>query len=292
VELYSSDDVFYGHNLDRLNATLRSGGIVLTIGRQAISHGSGRFFNPTDLFAPLDPLATFTEYKAGVDGLRISKPVGERLEIEAYAVAHMERARDGLLLGRTRALLGGVDLSFLAGSAFGAPTCALDLSGDWGGVGWYGEAVARLRGDRAPAVRAVAGVSYRFRVGLSIAAEIFENGLGESHVEDYGRVLSAPETRYGQSFYLARHYSALLVDYEIHPLVKGELAWIQNYNDGSALLLPRVVWDASERLTLSAVALVSLGRGLRAEDDGRGHSWQSEFGWIPELALLEARFSY
>jgi len=290
-ELHSGENLRIGHNLDRLSVAVRVGDAVLRVGRQAISHGSGRFFSPTDLFSPTSPYAAFTEYRAGVDALRISKPFGERLETEAIAVGQEDSLRKGLLLGRAHALLPGVDLSFLAGSAFGEPMCALDASGDWGGAGWYGEAVARLGGERAPVLRAMAGISYRFELGLTVTAEVFENGLGQAHREDYSRAIETPEALNGQSFYLARHYSAMHLSYEITPLVRGETVWIQNYDDGSALLLPRVVWDAGGSITVSAAALVPVGPGTPADVQSPG-AWPSELGILPTVALVEGKFAY
>ena len=61
-------------NLDRLNIQLQFDQGDLTIGRQAITFGSARIINPTDVFLPYNVTALNTEYRIGVDAIRYQKP--------------------------------------------------------------------------------------------------------------------------------------------------------------------------------------------------------------------------
>ena len=69
-------------NLDRLNFQVQMDAGDLTIGRQAISFGSARIINPTDIFLPFDVRTFNTEYRNGVDALRFQRPWGDLGEID------------------------------------------------------------------------------------------------------------------------------------------------------------------------------------------------------------------
>ena len=69
-------------NLDRFNVQFQFDAGDLTIGRQAISFGSARMINPTDVFLPFDVQTFNTEYRTGVDAIRFQRPVGELGEID------------------------------------------------------------------------------------------------------------------------------------------------------------------------------------------------------------------
>ena len=55
------------HRFDRLNARWRSDRWAVTVGRQAVSWGSGIVFQPLDPFNPFAPTAVDRDYKAGDD---------------------------------------------------------------------------------------------------------------------------------------------------------------------------------------------------------------------------------
>ena len=64
-------------NLDRFNAQLRLPHGDLTLGRQAITFGSSRVINPTDIFVPFDVRVFNQEYRMCVDAIRYQSPIGE-----------------------------------------------------------------------------------------------------------------------------------------------------------------------------------------------------------------------
>ena len=59
------------HRFDRLAFEYRKGSTAVTIGRQAVSWGSGFVFNPLDLFNPFAPTTVDTDYKSGDDLLSV-----------------------------------------------------------------------------------------------------------------------------------------------------------------------------------------------------------------------------
>ncbi len=296
-EFASGDDYALGQNLDRFNAVLSLSWLEATVGRQAISHGSGRLFNPTDIFAPVSPYTTYSEYKAGVDAVRLTKPVGEELELEFYAVAHEDGPAKGIYLGRLRRLFSGWDASLLAGFSLGEVTLAADLSGDIGGAGWYAEAIARLRDDVSTTLRATVGLQYHFGLGVDLVVEGHYNGPGRIEPESYGLAALTPEGRAGEIFLTGRWYGGFSLLYELHPLVESGLSGIVNAMDGSLLLLPSLDWEVASDVVLKAGASIGLGRRPEAVTDSSAPGGQvgiakSEFGAYPNIYYLELQFTF
>ena len=69
-------------NLDRFNVQWQFAQGDLTIGRQAISFGSARIINPTDIFLPFNVQTFNQEYRTGVDAIRYQAPLGELGEFD------------------------------------------------------------------------------------------------------------------------------------------------------------------------------------------------------------------
>lgn len=298
-ELVDGDDWTLAHNLDRLNAFYLGQGWEAMLGRQAISHGPGRFFNPTDIFAPISPQSTYSQYKAGVDAVRVSKPFGEAGEVEGWLVAHDNGWEKAYYLARGRWMLPRSDISAFGGYTLGDPTLGVGVSGDVAGASVYGEAFIRFDERPLDRLRVMAGAHYRFDIGtgLNVFAEGHYNGPGQSRPEDYGLVLQTPEFRNGELFLTGRWYTVASADYQPHPLVTCQMLWLQNLTDASALLMPIVDWEAKEWLIIRLGASVGLGKRPDSVANplapgGQVQITKSEFGTYANVYYLEMRFTF
>lgn len=264
-------------NLDRLNFEYREGDYSAKLGRQPLGHGSGRFFNPSDIFAPKNPGATWSEYKGGVDAARLTARIGELSEVEAFAVAHEEGWRDSYLLLRGRATTEAGDVSAYAGRTLGAPTVGADFAFDLSGAGCYVEGAARLDGEPRKTARLVAGAHTRLADDLDGLFELYFNGPGESDRGGYFRTIGTREWRNGEIFTLGRHYAVAGLEYGFSPVASLGANALINLDDGSALFLPTATWSATEYVTASAGA--SMGTG----------GDRTEFGPAPDVIYLELK---
>lgn len=291
------------HNLDRLSLALELPFMDVRLGRQAIGHGTARIFGVTDVFGPFSTVSLDTEYKRGVDALRITVPIGEWMEVEAFAVGHESDLGDGIYLGRWRGTFSPVDLSLLAGMSYGEPTFGLDLSADVGGSGVYAEVLVRvplggaLDGDRdvEDTVRATIGCDTWFEVGLDLTVEAHYNGPGVHDAEDFAAALGTLESRVGEATLLGTWYTAVSMSYEITPLLRSQLLWLANWDDPSSLLAPSLTYDFSEESTVGIGALVGLGEGLEARELLPGVSVavpRSELGSAPYTVWAEVRLYF
>lgn len=191
--------------LDRLHADLNLPAVDLRLGRQAVSWGSARVFNPTDVFAEYILAEPWRE-RAGVDALRALVPIGERASITAVGgfddlPLEIRQARDETLPDEWQALAwkgglrgtlltGPVDVSVLAfhhrSGQLHRDLVGLDLRGDTE-LGWWVEAAwdgslsttdASFKGDPKLAV----GVDYSFDLlqSLYVSAQLIYDGSGAS----------------------------------------------------------------------------------------------------------------
>lgn len=275
-----SGDFAAAGNLDRLNLGRKGEGWTLKLGRQPIGHGSGRFFNPTDIFAPPNPRAAWSEYKGGVDGARLTLPLGEFSDVEALFVSKKGDAAESYYLLKARRSFEGFDLSGYAGATLGEPTLALDLAFDLLGAGIYMEGFLRGSDQPVESARGVAGAHLRASPTVMVFAEYYHNGAGAGDASGYPAVISGESWRNGELFLLGKDYLAVGADWEAHPLLNLGLRAVTNLDDGSFLFLPNASYSASETVS------VSLGASI-----GAGGRKTSEFGEVRDFIFAEIRLN-
>lgn len=287
------------HDLDRLSLALELPFMDLRVGRQAIGHGTARIFSPTDVFGTFSTVSLDTEYKRGVDAVRLTVPIGDWMEAEAIAVGHENTLADGIYLARWRATFSPVDLSLLAGTSYGEPTFAVDLAADVGGTGLYAEALIRLPLDDtrrlADTVRATIGADTYFDVGLDLTVEAHYNGPGVHDAADFPAALATLEAQAGEATLLGEWYTAVSLSYEITPLWRAQLLWLANWDDPSSLVAPSLSWDFSEESVVAIGALIGIGEGPEAATPLPGLTFtlpRSELGTTPTTAWAEVRLYF
>jgi len=72
----NSEDIFLLHTIDRLYLKHQTETFEITIGRQRISWGTGRIWNPTDLFNPINPASFDVLEKLGADAVALKIYLG------------------------------------------------------------------------------------------------------------------------------------------------------------------------------------------------------------------------
>ncbi|MEY3011748.1 MAG: hypothetical protein RIT45_483 [Pseudomonadota bacterium] len=314
------------HNLDRLMLRWTVAGADIRIGRQAIGFGGARLLPTADLFGPFGPGSIATEFKRGVDALRITRPFGDRWELEAFAVLHRrpigdEAAdtglRDGLYLLRALVRVPELlDASVLAGVSYRLPTLGWALNGDVLGAGWYVEGSARWDADAAGELgspdgklqlRATAGLDRQWENKLRTLVEVSyqstgSNGDGSDNAgaDAFGiggvaaGLLGASSrlpVRVGEAFLMGQLHAAAVISREFWDLHNAQVAAIWNLRDGSGLLMPGVGLSLSDDVSLGVGALISVGkrptRALLGQPVPR-----SELGSGPMVGYLDLRWGW
>lgn len=298
------------HNLDRLLLSTRIGAVDVRIGRQAIGFGGARLLPTADLFGPFGPGSIATEFKRGVDALRLTLPIGDRLEVEAYAVAHRPATegeaadvgmRDGVYVLRVFASVPDVlDASLLAGISYRRPTLAWALNGDLGGAGVYLEGSARWLDDAKAALgdadgklqlRATLGADRQWSSDTRTLVEVSWQSTGAKDAEGLLAAFGRLPVAVGDAFLVGRLHAAAMVAQPFWDLHNVQLAAIWNLSDGSGLLMPGVTLSVADNVTLAVGGLLPVGKRPLVGFGGFGLP-RSEFGSSPFLAYVDLRLGW
>lgn len=297
--------VTLGNSLDRFWVLIPVGVADVSIGRQAVSWGSAWFWKPTDRFSPFSPMDIDPDVKRGVDAVRVELLLGRSTGLDLVATFERHEGTDRELWAhggaRFRTTWGRYDLA-LSVARFQL-THASDymvggeFAGELGDVGFRGEAAFNYLPETEQwDVEGVVGADYRFSVGLTLAGELFYNGLGTDDSDQYAAFVWKPDStaserlRRGEAFNIGRYYTGVAMTQEVTPLLSLTLSAVANWADPSALLLGGIQWSVVQNGRLTAGALLPLG--AKPDWDNWSHPVSSEYGLAPLLGYLVLKVSF
>lgn len=265
---------------DRLVLTASTPGLDVSLGRQAISSGTGLFFTPLDLVAPFSPAVIDQSYKPGVDALRVDGYLGATGRITGVAAYAGSWDGDGLVgAAFGSGTVGVTELGGFAGWVRGDAVLGATLVTALGPVGVHGDAALTLPdlagagGD--PFARAVVGADWRPFSTTTLMAEAYVQTLGAADPSGY--LAFAQDRRFasGELWLLGRAYVGAAWAQEIVPTLSSSLGVVANLEDPSALLTPSLAWSVADEATVGVGGFVGLGKRPQ------GLALGSEFGTYP-----------
>ena len=227
------------------------------VGRQRISWGTGRVWNPTDIFNPINPANFGKIEKDGADAATMKFYLGQLTDFQLVynAEYHFESSN---YAARFRTNILGYDLAVLAGSADRRFITGGDFAGNVWTAGIRGEALVSEDPSKAGGyyVRWILGMDYQFTDKLYGMFEYYHNGQGTLDRFSYdliglyeGRILN-----------LAKDYLAVSGSYQLTPLITAVLSSNSNFNDGSGFLAGTVTYSASDNASIAIGSLYAYGK--------------------------------
>ena len=254
------------HRFDRLALKYRSPRWAVTIGRDAVSWGSGLVFHPMDLFNPFAPTTVDQDYKAGDDLIRIERLFDDGADLELLAVARHGGIEDDTasFAFKYRALLGGNELELLAARHYGGGVAGLGVRVPIGGALLRSDLVAIDDAGRWR-LSGVVNVDFSFPIGQNsvyVFAEFFHNGFGVARLpDDLDRLPETLTERLGsgEAFTLMRDYAALGTQFRWHALVSQNVSVIANLHDASKVVQTSIDYDLSDAARLQLGVIEPLG---------------------------------
>ena len=250
------------HRLDRLNVQWRSDKWAVTVGRQAVSWGSGIVFQPLDPFNPFAPTAVDRDYKAGDDLVLVERLFDNGHDAQLLHV--FRRNTQGSLSGEVAST--AAKWHGYAGSVEFELIAAQHYDTEFFGVsGRIPVGPAVLRSDIAMR-RGISQIGANDDWGLlgivniDVAfpwrgrtvyayAEYLHNDFGltelPSPLVSLPADLQAGLLR-GEFFNLMRDYLAVGGSFEWHPLLTQQLTVIGNLHDNSSLVQVQFAYDVSQ----------------------------------------------
>jgi hypothetical protein len=277
----SHGDVLGQASIDRLALAYTTPDLVVRIGRQAITWGSGLVFRPMDLFDPFSPSATDTEWKPGVDMLYVQRLFADGSDVQFILAPRPARLGGPVTADASSAALhihttiAGHETTLLLARDHGDWVGGLGVNGALGGATWNVELVPtflRVGGTRVSGIANISDGVTLLGHNATVFAEYFHNGFGDTNrlltLETLPPDLEDRLVR-GQLFNTRRDYLAGGMTLEVDPLFTVSPTLIADLNDGSRFALLAGTWSLSDNLTLIAGAQAPLGPA------------RTEFGGLP-----------
>jgi hypothetical protein len=259
------------HRIDRLAMQYRGSSWGLTIGREAVSWGSGLVFQPMDIFSPFAPTTVDRDFKAGDDLVIVDKLFPDGSDLQLLGIARRDADGDASsdvisAAAKWHAFVGPGELEVFGGKHYRDQVYGGSLRVPLGGALLRTDLVGtRLDGGNWR-VSGIINVDTSFALAgrtTYVFGEYFHNDFGVGDLPD-SFVGLPPELLLrlgrGEVFNLMRDYLALGGTYEWHALWNQSLTLIANLNDSSGLLQTQLSYTPSDHATLQAGVVVPVGQ--------------------------------
>jgi hypothetical protein len=255
-------------NLDLLAVKWKLPFGEVVAGRQVLSWGTGRFWNPTDLLSPFAPTDIDKEVRHGVDALRLTLKPSSTSLVDLLWLPQPSAANNGGV-ARFQANLRGYDLSVSAAKYATDLVAGADLAGDLGPLAVHAEAAYTWGllglGTSSPVtvgaqyLRAVAGADWRPTSSLFLSAEYYFNGFGATQPSGYLAKMTSFRETSGQVFGAGRHYLGAAAAWKVTDLLSLSFSAIANLQDPSVILVPMVEYWFEQSVILRVGAYGPIG---------------------------------
>ncbi len=287
-----------GYVIDRALYRYHFGAVSLGVGRQPIDWGSGRFWQPLNIFGAFAPTDLDTDFKPGIDAVTLDWYPSAFSSLTAAYVLSPEDSdvleNSGAIYYR-RQVGSTSEVSLVAGSVIGNEVVGGAFESSWNGMGWRIEgAHYNLEESGREALFWIAGIDYQFENGTLVAVEWYDNSRGATHESDLAAMQSDQLVLYGLQQQLGRQVLGMTTEKDLTPLLHGGytlLAATLKDEEGtfSTSLLHQfnLTYSVSDESDLLVSLLLPNGKGLNQLDQV-----QSEFGHIPASLTLRLRFYF
>lgn len=241
------------HFIDRLYFRQNFDFGQLNVGRQRIAWGTGRVWNPTDLFNPIHPSNFSKIEKDGSDAASLKINIGTFTDLNLVYNIQKGESRNNVGL-RFRTNYSEYDLSIMSG--------------------YFDDRVV-MGGDFAGNLFD-AGIDYQFTAKLYGLVEYHYNGEGATQKSRYEfhRLLK------GEIINVARRYFAVQSSYLIHPLVTSVVAVNSNLDDGSGFISTLLSYSFMDDLQFGAGGQIFYG------------SKYDEYWYFPRAIYLRGEYYF
>ena len=277
-------------NLDRFNVQFQFDAGDLTVGRQAISFGSARIINPTDVFLPFDVQTFNTEYRTGVDAVRFQRPVGELGEIDFGLVLGKDaKEENSAAFLQLRGNVDGKDLHFALIEFSEQSLVGVGLQSALGDFGFWFEA-ANVSGEDNY-IRVSTGLDYAFTEFTFAQVEYHYNGAGSDDPDEYFQQSNTLAYQRGGVFLFGEQYLIPSVSVQLSPLWVTGLTAIVNLSDNSSFISLSAEYNVAENFYMDFGWYHFTGDDLELRPPGIPEPG-SEFGFSPDTWYTSLRYYF
>jgi len=284
-----------GYELDRAVYKHRFDYVTVAIGRQPVDWGSGRFWQPLNVFGAFSPTDLDTDFKPGIDAVVVDWYPSAFSSITMAYVPRSDASPASAASGviHYRSQVGDLsEVALLTGSVLGKSVVGASYESEFKGIGWRLEALHYKAAKNA--VFWIVGIDYQFEDSTLLAIEWYDNSAGANSEAMLPSTLNDPRVTYGLQKHMGRRVLGMSLSRDITPLLHGSYSLLVNgLQDNrnrltvSSLHQMSLTYSVSDESDLLISMLVANGKGL-----GLMGTPQSEFGHIPASATLRYRFYF
>ncbi len=299
-EKESNNTTLISSEVDRAVYKKRFKNTTLSLGRQAVDLGSGRFWQPLNVFGSFAPTDLDTDYKPGIDAARLDWFPSNFSSLTAvYALSPNDNdaidKTTNAIVHYKRQAGGESEFSLLAGSVVGNRVIGASFESAWSGIGWRVEArQTKFKTTNENAFFWIAGLDYQFTNGTLLTAEWYDNSRGATSATELSNLQIDTYIKYGLQQQLSRNILGLSVSKEITPLFNGAYTLLINPisnsdgKDTSSLLHQiNLTYSVSNESDILFSYQTASGQGLNLSS-----KTQSEFGHVPTSLAIRLRFYF
>jgi hypothetical protein len=257
--IVDSDDATWRHLLYRGWLRYQDDDFDVTLGRQRIALGRGRIWTPSDIFNLIPPLAVEADQRIGVDSLLARARLYDGLWASVIVAPerHDHHPRSALRLELQQRQLDAalmvakIDRDYLLGA---------DFATNLGDAALRGELTETWHDHGNATMQAVLSLDYTFAIGTGLygLVETFynqnvvpETALTEVLRSDVGLQTLAQRLFLPQLVTFTHVQTGFELGYDLTPLLRADLTYIQDWQGPSEALVPSVTWSARSNLELA-----------------------------------------
>ena len=258
-EITKSGNLRINHFIDRFyfKQDFEFGNIIL--GRQRIAWGTGRIWNPLDLFNPINP-ANFTKIeKDGADAITSKIIFGDFTDLQL--VFNPDKLiRKSNYAFRFRTNFNEYDLSLVGGVIDNRTIMGFDFAGNLSKAGLRGEFLYSENKTNSSDnfIKYILGIDYQLTQKLYALLEYHFNGEGKQNKPEYQLI----KLTQGEILNLGKNYLAANVTFELTPLFKLSFLSNFNLNDSSGFITLSGNYSLDDDIYLDLGSQISYGEEL------------------------------
>ncbi|MBU2491488.1 MAG: hypothetical protein KJ571_02615 [Bacteroidetes bacterium] len=244
------------HFIDRLSLRQSFEWGNIEVGRQRIQWGSGRIWNPTDLFNPINPALFYKIEKDGADIISLKYIFGNFTDIDLVfnAAENFSESNYGF---RFRTNFNEYDISLMGGRFDKRIVAGLDIAGNFFDAGLRGEGIFSADENllNNNFIKFIVGADYQFTSKLYGVIEYHFNGEGKKDKSEY-ELLKLVNNKI---INLSKNYLYEGLIFQYHPLITFTLSNNTNLNDGSGYLSILANYSLTENIYINVGTQILYG---------------------------------
>ena len=195
---------------------------TLALGRQPVDFGSGRLWQPLNVFGAFAPTDLDTDFKPGIDAAVLTAYPSAFSSLSAVVALapHGQSAIDNSAALHYQRQVGETSqLALLAARVVGQQQFGASFESDWRGVGWRVEGLHTRPQGRGPgSLFWILGADYQFGNGTLVALEWHDDARGAIREEALAGVATTRPVLLGLQQQLARRVLGLSLQKDLTPL--------------------------------------------------------------------------